>query len=222
MAHVNAGGNNFQVDRIPGVCPKCHHSIAPISIGGGVHPAEYQRLEVPYSCPNCHRMFLAIYSQQGAINNQFRYIECEPVYPEASSFGRIDPLSPRFVTIYNQSKAAEGYGLDEIAGTGFRKSLEFLIKDYSIYKNPTEEAQIRSALLGTVIEKFVDEERIKQAAKRTAWLGNDESHYERRWIDQDLQDLKNLLTLTITGITGVLEYDYYMQKMTPGGPSTTT
>ena len=35
-----------------------------------------------------------------------------------------------FLTIYNQSLSAEDNNLDQIAGIGYRKALEFLIKDY--------------------------------------------------------------------------------------------
>lgn len=37
----------------------------------------------------------------------------------------ISELSPQFVKIYNQALAAESYSLDEIAGLGYRKSLDF-------------------------------------------------------------------------------------------------
>lgn len=30
-----------------------------------------------------------------------------------------------------------------------------------------------------------------------AWLGNDETHYVRKWEDKDLKDLKKLISLTI-------------------------
>jgi hypothetical protein len=33
-------------------------------------------------------------------------------------------------------------------------------------------------------------------AERATWLGNDETHYIRKWEDKDLQDMKRLITLT--------------------------
>jgi hypothetical protein len=39
--------------------------------------------------------------------------------------------------------------------------------------------------------------RIKDCARRAAWLGNDETHYYRIWEDKDLKDLKLLLQLTL-------------------------
>lgn len=39
--------------------------------------------------------------------------------------------------------------------------------------------------------------QVKTTAKRATWLGNDETHYVRKWADKDLSDLKLLLDLTI-------------------------
>ena len=38
---------------------------------------------------------------------------------------------------------------------------------------------------------------IKEVTKRATWLGNDEAHYERRWLDKDLSDLKRLIDLVL-------------------------
>jgi hypothetical protein len=38
---------------------------------------------------------------------------------------------------------------------------------------------------------------IKQVSERATWLGNDETHYQRRWVDKDLSDLKVLIDLVL-------------------------
>jgi hypothetical protein len=43
--------------------------------------------------------------------------------------------------------------------------------------------------------------RVKQMARRAAWLGNDETHYSRKWEDKDLHDLKKVLELTMDWIS---------------------
>lgn len=50
----------------------------------------------------------------------------------------IKDLSPNFVKIYHQAEQAENTGLSDICGLGYRKALEFLVKDYAIAFNPTE------------------------------------------------------------------------------------
>jgi hypothetical protein len=38
---------------------------------------------------------------------------------------------------------------------------------------------------------------LKTTASRATWLGNDETHYVRKWEDKDLNDLKKLIDLTV-------------------------
>jgi hypothetical protein len=88
-------------------------------------------------------------------------------------------------------------GLTEICGIGYRKALEFLIKDYLISNLPDEEEHIKKKLLGKCINDYVENPNIKEMAKRAVWLGNDETHYIRRWENKDINDLKILIDITV-------------------------
>jgi hypothetical protein len=138
------------------------------------------------------------------------------------SFPLVDRVSSRFGILYNQSSAAESLGLEEIAGTGYRKALEFLIKDYCIALRPAENVKIAQKFLKAVIDDYVPEGKLKTAATLTTWLGNDEGHYERRWVDSDLQDLKALLKLTITFVEEEVQLEEYVLRMKPSEPSKLT
>lgn len=50
-------------------------------------------------------------------------------------------------------------------------------------------------------------------AKRTTWLGNDHAHYVSKHPDQDLNDLKALLSLTIKWIDMELETAEYIKAL---------
>jgi len=119
-------------------------------------------------------------------------VEAKPVAVSAT----VVDVSPSFVRISSQARLAEENGLDEIAGPGYRKALEFLIKDYAISLQTDEaaKAEIKRIQLGNVITKFLDGDKLPIVSKRAAWLGNDETHYERRWTGKDLDDLKNLIS----------------------------
>lgn len=54
---------------------------------------------------------------------------------------------------------------------------------------------------------------IKEMAKRAVWLGNDETHYVRKWEDKDIQDLKNLIDLTVYFISMTLKAKKYREEM---------
>ena len=69
-------------------------------------------------------------------------------------------------------------------------ALEFLIKDYACLENPDKEEVIKKTLLGKCINEYILDSNVKACAKRATWLGNDETHYVRKWTDQDISDLK--------------------------------
>jgi len=56
---------------------------------------------------------------------------------------------------------------------------------------------LKKTQLGTCIATHIKSEQIKGIAKRAAWLGNDETHYVRKWEGKDLQDLKKLIRLSL-------------------------
>lgn len=137
----------------------------------------------------------------------------EPLAPTISK--EISQVSPSFYGLYKQALAAEHHGLTDVFGMALRKALEFLIKDYAISKNPNEETAIKAGLLGTVIKKHVSDPNIKICAERAVWLGNDETHYERRWTGHDVTDLKTLIQLTLNWISNELLTAKYLGSMKP-------
>jgi hypothetical protein len=83
-----------------------------------------------------------------------------------------------------------------------------LNKDYVIRSHQDKAEEIRKLNLGKCISDYVSDEKVKQVSARAVWLGNDETHYERKWEDKDLNDLKTLIRLTLHWI----EMDEMTQK----------
>jgi hypothetical protein len=125
----------------------------------------------------------------------------------------ISELSPDFVAIYNQAHHAEQKGLDLICGVGYRKAFEYLIKDFVIYFNPDETEKIKRIPLQQCIQQYINQPDIKEMAERAVWLGNYETHYVRKWEDKDIQDLKNLIDLTVYFISMTLKAKKYREEM---------
>ena len=158
-------------------------------------------------------MFIATYDRPRDVGNLYLR-SVAPKHPKPPEIPKeVAEISPQFVEVMNQSAAAEDYDLLEAAGVGYRKALEFLVKDFCITSNPTEAAAIKSAFLGSVIDKYVDSANIKSCAKRAVWLGNDETHYERRWEGKDLADLKILIQLTVGWIRDHVLTAKYLEDM---------
>lgn len=203
-ANQAAGNQTTQVilNRLPNECPVCHVTIEPENLTGAPSANAFDWVEVYFRCTNmrCRRHFTALYKiDRGASQHvqTFNLEQCVPVAPIRPKFDdEIAKLSPSFIEVYAQSSAAEGYGLTEVAGPGFRKALEFLVKDYAIHLNSQHAEPIKQMPLAAVIKEFLLGDKLPIVSARAAWLGNDQTHYESRWVGKDLQDLKKLIDAT--------------------------
>ena len=200
----NNNGGAGTLDKLPDICPQCSHKIDPQKSSGFYNSKKQyvdNALEVIFRCPNleCQEVFIGYYSKIHD-RNQFNLRKTDPAKCEERVFSQtITTISFDFSRIYNQALAAENTKLDQVCGVGYRKALEFLVKDYLLQKtdNEKEKEKIKSDLLGACIDKRIKDASIKEVAKRAAWLGNDETHYLRKWDQKDLQDLKKLIDLTV-------------------------
>lgn len=195
-------------------CPICHFKISP-NLVGDVRGKYYHSL---LECPHCEELFIIKYKYFLTYASDFpkyAYV-LESIFPKQAKDiliqEGIKSISPMFVEIYNQALEAEVNNLDQISGIGYRKALEFLIKDYLIHKNKDKEEEIKSKFLGKCID-MIDNENIRKMAKAATWIGNDETHYIRKWMDKDINDLKKLINLTIAWIDLELKTEEYSLGM---------
>jgi hypothetical protein len=121
-----------QYDKEPDICPICHFGIDPSSIGTTSLTAECDLLQRVFKCPLrfCNRLFIGLYYKNQA-SGYFYLKRCVPAelqdYPLPAE---LKAISPDFCAIYNEAHKAEQLGLSLVSGPGYRKALEFLIKDY--------------------------------------------------------------------------------------------
>lgn len=119
----------------------------------------------------------------------------------------IRDISSDFVKIYSEALQAENSGLGEICGMGYRKALEFLVKDFLIHKNPDYAEQITKEKLMDSVRR-IEDNKVKILVERSLWLANDECHYNRKQENYDLDDLKSFIFAIVTAI----EYDITFTK----------
>lgn len=127
----------------------------------------------------------------------------------------VTQISPRFLEIYQQAMASEYLGLDQLTGIGLRKALEFLIKDYAVSLHPERSDAIIKQSLASCVADYITDINVRECAKRAVWLGNDETHYARRWKERDIEDLKGLITLTLVWLENALRTAEYLKGMSP-------
>lgn len=195
---------------LPNKCPHCGTAIneRPISSHFIHNPNIPSMLTVGsiFFCPHCEQFFFA----DIIAPDEFRVVDGEiySIYP-TSSFStlfseNINLLSPKFVEIYHQAEVAESNNLYEICGSGYRKALEFLVKDFIIHQNPALEESVKTELLGKCISDHIENPRIKALSTASAWIGNDETHYVRKHEDYGLKELKAFINAVVLYIDSEL------------------
>lgn len=207
--------HHINVSEFPNVCGTCNLNIDPyVIVGAFIRPDhnDKKHLEVVFQCPNneCNSLLIGYYYKK---DTTYIYDKTKPMELVDKSFGKeIEEVSQDFIDIYNQSYHAEQNELDLISGIGYRKALEFLIKDYLVYTNAEQEEDILKKPLGQCIN-MLDNSNIKEIARRASWLGNDEAHYTRKFADKDINDLKKLIEVTVYFIAMDVSAKKYLEEM---------
>lgn len=195
------------------VCPICNTAVLPRILNvyyalKNAETYEYNVFIINF-CPKCRRIFICQYDAE--YND---ILEClsPPISVAPRSYNKImfsEPickLSPCFVTTYAESIYAESLELMEICGPGYRKALEFLVKDYLCHLYPQDEDKIKSELLGNSINR-IENSRVKTLAQRCAWIGNDETHYVKKHDNRGLEDIKRFINATLHYIESELAFE---------------
>ncbi|WP_227005613.1 hypothetical protein [Bacillus paralicheniformis] len=204
---------NFNLERKPEKCPLCNSIQDPSFVAA--FKLSHSKIEAIFRCNKalCNSLFISILSKSRPISDMYTVNFSYPTRPKRVDFDvDIENISPLFVEIYNQANKAESSYLHHVAGMGYRKSLEFLIKDYLIKHKGEDEETIEKEFLGKCINQYLSD-NIKKVAQRATWLGNDETHYHRVWEDRDIQDLKRLINLTVYWISSEIKTEKYITEM---------
>lgn len=169
-----------------------------------------------FTCPLCASStvhFLIRYNLHSMGYNRPVYQSTETIPAKKEKLEAIsDDLQkqfPDFFNIYSQSEIAEKENLDQIAGMGYRKALEFLVTDYLLKfltKEEDEEwVKNPSTRLSDKISK-IPNDRMQTLAKATSFLGNDETHYTRRHPEHDIESMKAFIRVLLSEIQNEIVY----------------
>jgi hypothetical protein len=212
--------NNFRYDiENPSTCPHCHNGIEPRQINQHADKGPGNS-EVSYSiwrCTHreCRRIFVAVHTILGSGRAEFQsFLDGSPIGPHWPE--SILKLDSKFIPTYIQSLQAEYAGLNEISGMGFRKSIEYLVKDYVISKDASLVGKVEDAPLSSVISSnFNDpqESDLKDLLERATWLGNDMTHYLQYHENFDIDDLKELIKLVMDEIHSIEQKRHYIANI---------
>ena len=197
IRNISVENHDYSVE-YPDKCPICHHH-GEISVIKTHQEPNNTGVQVVFQCAfsGCKSFFIGYYPPRG----QKELKTLKPQKPETTSFSEsILKLSPNFISIYEEAEEALHLGLTQIAGPGYRKAFEFLIKDYAKSLKPEEASRIEQMFSGNVVKEFILDPRILNVATRALWLGNDETHYLKKWTQHDIKDLITLIKLAMNWI----------------------
>lgn len=181
---------------IPTVCPRCGRDLVPdpFFLGRISLPSSSLNYVAVVLCPQCRKpVYLDIASPDR--ENPYQKGTVIGIYPHIQIFDLptgIEALYPDFTKVYCQAALAEARNLSEICGMGYRKALEFLVKQYAQNSAPEESDTINNEPLAQTINR-IDNPRIKTLAKASAWLGNDQTHLQVKHPEYSVDDIKSFI-----------------------------
>lgn len=223
LIHSSFQDFEIQLDP-PSICPVCGNSIAPKFIYSKIDGSSNSGFELSNLYGTCYAAPL-MYKCTHRDCGQYYLLNCIiNYYAGKDSFVRwesnhyqppvnikfsdeITNMSPEFVATYTQAFKAEKWELDNISGMGYRRSLEFLVKDYlseiETPKNKNDEEYSKDDIyqmsLSSAI-KLLPSQDLIDISKASAWLGNDESHTFKKWEEFDVSTLKEFIDSTVAFI----------------------
>jgi hypothetical protein len=205
----NGEASHFKIE-MPDKCvfdgktmtPKFIGSSSVLSASNGAVD-EYQTGLV-FETTDCHQLFIQsakITVYIGERNMKIGLIKNirEPFIEVPQSIEEMRIVSENFVKTYKQSIQARKAGLDEIAGMGLGKSLEYLVKDYAKKRYPDDSKEIDNNWMSNIIknDSYYPESLFPSMRKlldKAKILRNDETHTQRDYPDYDFKDLNKAIT----------------------------
>ncbi len=210
----------------PNICPHCHVTNIPRFLWGEI---SQDTDETPvyissWICANgeCNKIFIALHKKN---NDQFEFCRFLNGLPKGPDWPKPiadlksgkhiegeEEITSRFIKTYLQSLEAENYGLDELAGMGYRKAIEYLVKDWAIQNNSDDKEKIEKSWLGAVIKGYYDGD-LKEILERATWLGNDQAHYNKLFEEFDITVLKELIDLIMVELDRQYKKAHYIETI---------
>lgn len=207
----------------PDICPHCHVANQPESLFY-YHDTNLSKLISVWRCNfnKCKKIFVishkndhGTYIFERALNG----LPKGPVWPEpilnlkdGQTIGSAEEKESKFIKTYLQSLESEANGHDEISGMGYRKAIEYLVKDWAIQTHPTAKEKILGQWLSAVIQEYFSGD-LKDILERATWLGNDQIHYNKLFEDYNISHLKELISLIMVELDREFKKRHYIETI---------
>lgn len=194
-------GSNFvgQYKKLA-TCPFCGYGTDATF----VHKVPYQFnethiLAATCNCTSCGKTFF--FATEYAKGKEYTPITIPSISFVSYTNEILSSISERFIDMYNQALQSEFVGNIELAAIGFRTALEILIKDFAINelgKDP--DAVSKKKLCDAIGEYLLGQQELVATADVVRILGNDYTHYKRKFPEHDFELLKGYMNIFLKQI----------------------
>ena len=215
-------GNTYYAEN-PNICPHCHVANEPQKLFNH-YDNQVDKLISVWRCNynKCKKVFAVSHisdEHNYVIERNLNGLPKGPIWPEpildlkdGRTIGTEDELESKFIKTYLQSLEAESNGYDEIAGMGYRKAIEYLVKDWAIQTNPEQKDKILGQWLSANIKDFFSGD-LKDILERATWLGNDQTHYNKLFEEYNINHLKELISLIMVELDRDFKKRHYIENI---------
>lgn len=181
---------------VPCICPYCGTIVSPrfTNLANLNYNENTQIALVTFYIECCQKLFFCTYHLKG---NQYNFLYSYPSEQLKPLPDSIKEISPRFCELYNQCLTAESNNHLELAGSGFRNALEVLIKDYAITQLVKPKEEVKSKKLYQAIKDYMKTINLHHSAEVVRILGNDNTHYVRKYDQIGFDILKKYMEIFI-------------------------
>lgn len=169
---------------IPKLCPRCGVSNNPEVIIKGIQ--NFTDGSVAYiscqclACSSWSFLIVKAVSRSTEDSDPWKLLSQYPNNSVKIFNELLQKCSPRFVKLYNAAFDAEQNGHIDLAGMGYRASLEVLIKDWALKYSDEDKSKVASYSLHDAIAHFLSDDNSAFASSDVVRaVGNDFTHWNR-------------------------------------------
>lgn len=168
--------NTFE---IPSLCPWCSVSFNPtLSRVTTFDESGTHTYVLRMHCTYCGKKSISVVT-----GKDYSHMIQQMLYPapKARQFDDLlVNLSPRFISLYQSAERAEQIGDLDLAGMGYRASLEILLKDFALESTEDSKAKIAKLNLGAAINQYFGDNSFGMIPADVVRLdANDFVHWDR-------------------------------------------
>ena len=184
----------------PATCPFCGYGTdATFNATNSYKFNSNTLLTATCECTSCHKLFFFACEYAGSDPAKAVSVyPAETVVPYRND--NLASISERFIDMYNQALTSEHNQNYELAAIGYRFALEILVKDYAIQELNEPEETVSKKSLCDAIAKYLSQPDLVATADVVRILGNDYTHYKRKYPEHDFLLLKKYMEIFLAQI----------------------